>query len=351
MAYHEYEEIDDYEDIVIESVNPHGTLIASLENDGRTLYLYLNPVRNHNFQSKAVWVRNLIKAPDTDDVESARQGVAPMLKASICRHPNGAEVIDGKDTELVWFEDGVGVALFVKGRLETIIPPWSGKENLFGYSRDTLGKHFGTIPFPTDDSALLQRVNDARDFWASRKDQKNWENYRDSLLSHYESLFGKHVEYLAVTREYPMLAVVLFQDEDGGTIAATLGMGAQHMPGVEGSFAEPEAHFRVEVLTRYNHRPDWLGTVMADLALYPWESLTYFSDGQTWESGFPYDDSDYLFIQNYSEEILPVIPEYIADGRFPVKFLYAQPLTKAELSEYLSKQAPEGPFGFKPLGS
>ena len=49
---------------ILEEENPYGTLMVTLENDGRTLYLYMNSVNDPSFQPGAVWVRNLLPAPE-----------------------------------------------------------------------------------------------------------------------------------------------------------------------------------------------------------------------------------------------------------------------------------------------
>ncbi len=320
--------------VIFEQENPYGTLAASLESDGRTIFLYLHPIHESSFQPRAVWVRNLTEAPEDTDREAMQSGMAPRFKKEACAHPAGKETIQAENVELLWFQEGNSVALYVAGRLEAIIPPWSGKEGYFGYAVEALAEDVGTLPFPTPGSGLFERVEENRLFWEKRKEPSYWDNFRDSLLAHYESVFGPHTQYYAVTgRSYPPLAVVEFKRAPDDVIYATLGMSYQNMPQVELYFNEPQKHMRAEIITRREEAPEWMPGLLGRIGYFPWSENTFFTHGHSYESGLTEELSDFIFSSIYDESLIPVPAPYTWEEGLPVNFLYALPVEQEILLE------------------
>lgn len=50
--------------VIYQEANPYGTFTAYLEDDGRTVYLYLQAEQNPEFGIKSVWVCNRAEAPE-----------------------------------------------------------------------------------------------------------------------------------------------------------------------------------------------------------------------------------------------------------------------------------------------
>lgn len=120
--------------ILIEDISPYGNLVAYVESDKRTCYFYLMPIDNGekiNFKPSALWLRNLVPAPEEFKLE-----VAPLMPKKNTKHPNGIEEYEPKELDIVWFSDGCGATLYYQGTIEAIIPPWSSFDNIAGYSRD-----------------------------------------------------------------------------------------------------------------------------------------------------------------------------------------------------------------------
>ena len=90
--------------ILLEETNPYGSRVASLEEDGRTLYLYMSPPESLPGATRACWVRNLIPAPATSDVTAMQAGQAPMVQRAASRIPDGQPLPALEELDLVWFQ-------------------------------------------------------------------------------------------------------------------------------------------------------------------------------------------------------------------------------------------------------
>lgn len=309
--------------VIFEEDNPYGTLAAVLEEDGRTVYLYLMPVSDPNIKPRAVWVRNLLPAPETTDLQAMKAGRAPLLKKSACSHPQGSSVPEKSQIDFVWFEEGTGVALMVNGEVEAVIPPWSGVDNLFGYSANALETDAGTLPLTKENAGLYSRVKANLDYWTGRTSPGFWDNFRDSLLAHYEKAFGPHAQYFALTeRQFPTIGIARFDLEKNLSIFATIGMSAQNMPGVEKSVSDPESVMRVEMLSLRSAPEDFFPGLMGRIAVYPWLSGKWIGDEHTFEPGMKKPLTDFFFTREL-EAPLDKIGEYSFNNR---KTLFLQAL-------------------------
>lgn len=122
--------------MLIESESPNGNVTAFAEDDSRCVYFYLQGAPGTEFGVRSCWVRNLLKAPLELDVAGMRRGIAPLLPAKECRHPDGAVPLDSAKLEIVWFEEGDAAALLHAGEILAVIPAWSGVDGFEGYARD-----------------------------------------------------------------------------------------------------------------------------------------------------------------------------------------------------------------------
>lgn len=52
--------------VIYQEANPYGTFTAYLEDDGRTVYLYLQAEQNPEFGIRSVWVCNRTEAPEKE---------------------------------------------------------------------------------------------------------------------------------------------------------------------------------------------------------------------------------------------------------------------------------------------
>ena len=316
--------------IILEEANPYETFAASVEDDGRTIYLYMHPLKDENQNPKAVWLRNLIAAPNDTDRESMKHGTAPCLKKSSCAHPEGQSTISRERLGILWFQEGNGVAIYVDEKLEAVIPPWSGRDGLFGYSAQCTSQDAGTLPLLETNKGLIGRVKENEDFWKKRNDTSYWSSFRDSLLNHYENTFGNHTNYFTLSdRKYPPLAIVEFEREDK-IIYATLGMSYQNMPRVELEAKNPEEHLRSEIITARSSRTDWMPGLMGRIAIYPWLFNRWLGSGHTYESGLTQPYADFIMTDDYEDCFLRKPGDFNFENK-KVSFLLAIPIHQEDL--------------------
>ena len=309
--------------LLLNETNPYGTWTAVVEDDGRTVYLYLNPAGESHATSRAVWVRNLVPAPTQPDSNAMKNGQAPLLQAEACRHPDGLGPLKSEELDIVWFQEGNAVALFLDGQPEALIPPWSGMDGFFGYAAEAIGADVGTMPFPEDRAGLQARLDENLAFWTARSQGNFWSAYRDRMLAHYEAVYGPHRQYFAVTdRDYPPLAVVEFESHDEA-VYVTLGMSGQHMPDVELYEEEPQNHVRSELVWSSPTADASAPGLLARVALYPWLASAYLGPGHLYRSGMDGTDRAYIL---FTQEFPIARPAPFDSDGYPVRFLYSFPV-------------------------
>ena len=341
--------------ILKEEENPFENYAAVVESDDRTIYLYLLPTQNESLPAHAVWLRNLVPAPDEPDRQSLEQGIPPLMHVQGCNHPEGALPYNPEELDFVWFPEGNGVALYHHGNLEAILPPWSGKDDVSGYAREALGYQSNTLPLPQESSAIYARLKDNLEFWDRRTKENDWKEIRDNLLSHYESVLGKHTQYYAVTdSRFPTLAVVEFRLTEG-VVYASLGMSRQPMPGIEFIRSEPEHYLRREILLfspnagsaasdRYDElnesdvnklREQYPG-LLGRMARFPWIVSAALDNGHLFESGLELDFCDFVLSESprptgLSKELMAGLMQHFAIEGYSLSPLFAIPATQEDL--------------------
>ena len=68
-------------------------------------------------------------------------GAYPALPSGRTKHPKGRPQLDPRTLEVVWFEEGDGVALLEAGQPLCVIPSWSDMDGgIPGYSREAIGR-------------------------------------------------------------------------------------------------------------------------------------------------------------------------------------------------------------------
>lgn len=90
---------------VAASRSPNGNLEAAVEQDDRCAYLHLRELGEPSFELlglRSCWVRNLGPAPPLLRVAELRQGLAPMMPAASCAHPDGAAPLSADSVRVAW---------------------------------------------------------------------------------------------------------------------------------------------------------------------------------------------------------------------------------------------------------
>jgi len=297
------------------AVNPWGSLCAWLDDDGVTVYLHVGTQDEGGLWSyRSVWVRNIGPAPVA--VEIPEGDLAPRLPQPrrSCRHPEGNPLQRGQVMELLWFEEGDGVALLIDGAIEAVLPAWGGQGGLRGYAVEARGRG----PFAWElqqPNPLAARVARARAHWDALNFGGLWKQIRDADMAHVEKALGDREYVWEVTPAgEPPRAVGSFRARGGRAPVAyaTLGMASQPMPVIEAEDEEYLQHRRVGLVFATVGRSDWVPRILGEMARYPWRAVTYIGDQHVVE--------------------VPGIDPEEAPGRFTGALLLADPPPDGEIA-------------------
>lgn len=275
--------------ILIAETNPYDSFEAIVEDDGRTVYLYLQS-RQEEGEMKAVWVVNRVAAPRGQDILSMQQGIAPLMPAFGTRHPQGHPGFHPENLSLVWFEEGDGVALLDRERPVAVLPSWSGLEGFYGYSAEAVGETPMAWDLEPALEGLQPRIEAARRYWDWRADAESWEEIKDAGLAHLERILGPHQRYWAADGgRYPPRAIVAFNAPrlEGVTVLTTVGMSAQSLPKVEMAFEDPRPHRRIELAAATAGDPGRLAGLLSAMMAFPWSQGSWLGDLHTYGYGNP----------------------------------------------------------------
>jgi hypothetical protein len=282
---------------VIQETNPYGNLFATLEDDGRTVYLYVWRPENPE-EVKAVWVANRRVAPAEDDVPSMARGLAPMMPRDHTRHPQGVAPMDPGELSLVWFEEGNAVALMRNRQPLAVLPPWSGRHGCAGYSQDAVGQHRLAWELTDNDSSLLaDRIARARKFWAARTRPSLAMNIHAAPMARLEARLGPHCRFWLASDRRPRIGIAQFQygKDPAVNIYVTVGMSAQPQPMVDLYADGAKVYRRVELAFAVEGSPDWAPDLLMELSHYPWDTYHWLGDRHTFQFGesLPVDRADW----------------------------------------------------------
>lgn len=263
-----------------EEVGPNGNLRASVEDDGRSVHLYLEGMtEDHPFGVRSCWVRNLRPAPALIEAERMQAGLAPMLPARNCVDPEAGRPLRPDDLEFLWFESGDGVALLEKGEVLAVIPPWSGKAGFAGYARDCALASPLCDPLGApehDHHGIFARLARAAAFWESW-DHNPWPRIQEGLMRALEAALGPHTRYFSTSPEvFPPRSLTLFEKE-GARVAVTGGMSLRPQPRATGPS-------RIELGLAWEPKaddPTPLLSYVSGQATLPWDRYLFLDDGHT----------------------------------------------------------------------
>ncbi|PAQ13919.1 Suppressor of fused protein (SUFU) [Bacillaceae bacterium SAOS 7] len=272
--------------ILLEEQSPLCPITALVEEENECVYFYLIEDRGEEQNIRAVWVRNYSKAPEQLQVEDMREGLPPLLPASFCAHPNGAEKLDPEKIELIWFEEGDGAALLYEKEVLAIIPGWGGTEQYPGYARDCTGMYHYALPLgDPSENVLFERMEKAQDYWNSWNENSG-SHFQTSQLQAIESKLGQHTKYYAIDGgHWPPRAIVTFEKEEV-TYVVTLGTSLLSQPQVELYFEEPEKYRRFELVLALptallKKNEQGILQYMSAQTNVPWDFITFLGHGHT----------------------------------------------------------------------
>ncbi|MBE7412822.1 MAG: suppressor of fused domain protein [Leptospiraceae bacterium] len=335
--------------IIYQETNPYSSLTAFLEDDNRTVYLYIQSEYNHQFGIKSLWIRNLIDAPKSRIPEDLKSGLAPVLIQDETFFPNAQPSIDKEDIHLIWTEEGDGVALFIKDELYAFLPSTSGINGFHGYSKEAKEKALTASPLGNSENGPIpELINQSRNFWEYRSNKSSWKEIQEKRIQFLENRLGKHTGYWSADGgKYPPLAITKFSPKDYDQIIlySTIGMSAQNMPQVDLYHKDYLNYSRIEIIFAYRftdspERADtWVPHLIGELIKFPWNTIKWFGHGHTIE--IPKRDPDSLYL-NFTTLVIinpnqfkflnspPDINGLISENKKQVTFLYLLPITEEE---------------------
>lgn len=320
--------------VLLEAESPLCPLMAIVEQDNHTAYLYLTGGENSPFGMRSCWIRNLQPAPDQPDSKLMKKGFPPMMPKKNCAFPEGQAPLVTEDLSFVWFEEGDAVALFEKDQILAIIPGWSGVQGFDGYARDCVGQ--GDFAWETTpENALHQRVTTAARQWQSWEAEADpFQVKKPILLALYEEHLGKMEQYFAIDLEAGLPKGMYRRKGEQYTVWATVGMGLSPQPKVEQYTEEPANLHRIELGMMLDAGLDdepltQIGYWINGISDLPWDSIHWLGDGHTVNfQGFPGDRFPYVLL-THQLSVFPQLPlpEYRGSK---VNFLWLIPITESE---------------------
>lgn len=270
-------------DLLMRSTSPYGSRRAVLLRGEGDTYLYLEDTTGDTaVTASAVWVANQAPAPTDENDPTAYPGSGPpRMAASGTRHPEGCPPL--RDVEVVWFEEGDGVAITDGEGLLAVVPGWGGRDEFYGYSRYAVGNTPLAWELNGDASELLtKKVNESRDFWAWRTDHA-WGHIRTTGLAHLDQAIGPHEAVWPLgQRTFPEL--IASRHRLGGQdlwITATTGLSSQRMAGVEEYVDQPERASRIELVIGRATADQVGAELLSGLAQLPFGRCTWLGEGHT----------------------------------------------------------------------
>lgn len=370
--------------VLLSDTSPYGSRVLDIEYDRVATAAYLRTSDGDTVA--ATWVANHREAPYHADLARLNAGRVPAMPSSRTRHPKGRPQLDPRVLEVVWFEEGDGVALLEAGQPICVIPGWSDMDSgIPGYSREAIGR--SPFAFALDDEIgeLGPRILQAQAFWDWRRGQGAWEAFQQSLLGHLLSRLGPGGYYWHdVGRQSnrqpgrietrPQTAIVPAprsatppsptpasrapvvgvserpaRSDRTYNVLTTVGMSCQRMPTVELYEDNVGEHARIELAVATMLPSVRAGSIFPWLAQYPWQAVTSFAPGDNvkWyheARTFPLGPAweGVLLLDNPGRLEGPNAPDLtgFSFGGDPVQWLWLVPITEEE-RQYGKRQGPD----------
>ncbi len=293
--------------------SPYGYCDAIVETDGRTIYFYLSwPDES---RVAPCWVANLLPAPLTFDRRELEANLPPILPKPFLRKVAAVEQISieggvAEDWSVIWDPAGHGALLSWRENLVAIIPPWSGQENVHGFSRDCAVENLVCQPFPAFETCQ-NWLAAAKDYWQPWINDRHFAEYQQSYLARLQELHPQSIAYYAIDGgKFPPRAIAILQldgtsgdsgvrNDNGfpgferwrnqkGTWLTTVGLGLCPQPTGNWTAILDQRQIRIE-LAMFFTEPltdvdrDELLKQLGGLANIPWKRNTCFRPGDTCE--------------------------------------------------------------------
>lgn len=258
---------------LLERTNPFGNLVATVDDDGRCVYLYVHHAQFRGWGFRPLWLANRPYAGP------AVQGQAPRLDADRTDHPEGHPGFSAESFEVVWTPSGDGVFLLHEGVLLAHLPGVDETLGSPGFSRHVLKKDRYAWPLATAPRDLEVQLAEARAFWSEVQGAEAWQGARDRMLEAGRQAYGTHEAYWAIDEsKWPPLGVARYA-RGGHHVFTTVGMSLPRMPApTDGGVDRCEVAFAVRG-EGLEANGGWCVQTAGWLGRYPWSWYTPLEDG------------------------------------------------------------------------
>jgi hypothetical protein len=322
---------------VFTDTNPYGSRTLVVARDEASSVAYL--CDSQGAVRGAVWLANHGMAPEAVDLNRLNAGLPPVMPRQNTRHPSGRPPIDPAALEVLWFEEGDGVALFEHGRLLAVIPGWADMgRGMPGYALDAIGETPFAWSLEEAMEGLAPRVAKARSYWEWRRAEGSWASYRQFVMGHLDDRLGAPGRYWEISGDRMPTVGVTERPPAAGRdygVLSTVGMSCQRMPQVELYIERPDTFARVELAVATRGEARDAARLFLWLAQYPWHSVTWLGHGHT--ARWYHSQATFPLRGGYNGVLLladlPHLPDLtgFAFGGDVVKWLWLIPVTDAEL--------------------
>jgi hypothetical protein len=313
--------------VLLEDVSPLGNAHAVVEANGDVCFFYLSGAPETKLGMRAVWVRNLKRAPKQF---KAKRGEPPMNPQAFCKNAEAGALPTAEELRVCWLPEGNGAALFEREELLAVIPPQSGHGDFHGYARDCVGQGPVAWEMPKG-PALAHRFEEAAAFW-SAWETNLWPDIQDRLIESIEATLGKHSSYYAIDDDkWPPRALLRIPTQ-AGTVLITIGMSILPQPDLETDNARELRRVELGVLLPKSWSDasvQRFASYMSGQASTPWARLTWLGPGHTVECD-AWSSSDLTAALLVREH--PGLPRVALPAQFsdPVSVLWLVPITERE---------------------
>lgn len=315
--------------------------MATVEADGHSVYLYLYGGKETPYGVRSLWIANTAPAPEGIDRKRMEAGLAPMLPAKSCAHPQGLGLAALEPLRLVWLEETTGVALYGRDGLLGILPSAEEpRSRCPGFAAGCTERTPLAWPLAAADADHARgRLASAEAFWKRWEGDGEWESLQPALLAPVDAALGSAGRYFAVDQgEWPPRFVVSRTAGDA-EVLVTGGACIRRQPGLAGALADAAGPPRFELAMAFRAPlpPGELEKVASYLGgnlQLPWMRRTWLGPGHTipCDAIPPSLGGGSTFTAVLVEPEVPGapalrLPDYGGD---PVTLLWLLPITAAE---------------------